>query len=100
MAQRLRFTTREALAELDISTDANALFHDQQYIERHGPSITADYRKLRKYKFIDVRHADLKELFPQMEASFVPVEITAESLSLSFESDAQPPPESGLSIQD
>lgn len=102
MSQRLAFTTREALAELDISTDANALFHDRQYIERHGPSITADYRKLWKYKFIDAWHAYRKELFPHMESSFVPDEITAESLFLSFdsESDAETTPERGFSGED
>jgi hypothetical protein len=92
MSQRLAYTTREALADLDVASDEHVQFNDRQYIEKHGATITADYRKLWKLKFIDCWNKYRAELFPDMEASFVPDEVTAESLFLSFDSDIESPP--------
>ena len=94
MSQRLAYTTRQALQDLDPTVDPNMEYHDSRYIEMHGPAITADSRKLWKLKLIDWWHKYRAEHFPGMANDFVPEEMTAESLFFSFDSDASttPPP--------
>ena len=93
ISQKLATTTRQALHELDPELDPYMEFHVRQYIELHGPTITADERKLWKLKFIDCWRKYKAAHFPNMRNDYVPQEMTAASVFLSAAEDtASPPP--------